>query len=682
MCARPLSAAEKKERVDELCKHTGETSEGATKLLELSAFEVPAAMKLWAGRQGAIVLDDSDDDLAEGNDQNSAANSQVSPIDVTRIMNGSSYGRIVKMLKRITTLSKAAKLSLPRIVVVGSESSGKSSTIERIAGVTLFPRDVQICTRMPIKLSLITSDESDVGCAPTVTLKFGDKPDQVVSEAQAASAVAKLMAEAVPGGRGVTDQQLTIEVRKASVPTLDLIDLPGIVAASVEGEPADMMTRTRSITESYMRQPDTIVVVVVPANITRVRDSQAIQLVQECAKQEVTLGVLAKADLAHDPRYKQRKQASPYWELSQRLAGEADDMVALPNGWVAVKNRDTLVAEEEAAGLAMSAHAEREWFGSEASIPAAVATSQCGIDALLRKIDGLYTTHIKSTWVPQALVHLNQEMETVTLKIESLGPAPTSLTLEGVLSAFGNELAASGAALLQSKMYEEVRVSVIDQAWAALSPEEQIATNSKSGPPDLSNIVAKVRIQAELISALKSAEKPAVNLMKEAVCLAFDKSTSPLRLKRFVVLREAICDSVGELIKQAMPLFVESATRAIKLHYELLTGDHLAWHDHDARTRQVYLVTEVALRELIVPAMTKPADAIGAALEASAARDGDWGVAVGKHRTRSAQADANPAPTRSNGAHPLLEEACFAERAKLIACKHDLFIALSELNKI
>jgi hypothetical protein len=170
---------------------------------------------------------------------------------------------------------------------------------------------------MPIKLSLINADD---GSKSRVTLKFPGRPDRVVTEANAASAVGQLMSEVVPPGRGVIDEVLTIEVRKPSVPTLDLVDLPGIVAASIEGEPADMMSRTRAISERYLRDSNTIVVAVVPANITRVRDSQAMQLVQAAGKEAMTLGVLAKADLAHDPRYKQRKQLSPYWELQLRLA--------------------------------------------------------------------------------------------------------------------------------------------------------------------------------------------------------------------------------------------------------------------------------------------------------------------------------------------------------------------------
>jgi len=113
----------------------------------------------------------------------------------------------------------------------------------------------------------------------------------------------------------------------------------------------------------------------VPANITRVRDSQAIQLVQEAGKEALTLGVLAKADLAHDPRFRQRKQKTPYWELAQRLLGAADDMVSLPNGWVAVKNRDTLIEEEEAGGLRQSSTNEHSWLSAKPTLTRKSATS-------------------------------------------------------------------------------------------------------------------------------------------------------------------------------------------------------------------------------------------------------------------------------------------------------------------
>jgi GTP-binding protein EngB required for normal cell division len=98
-------------------------------------------------------------------------------------INRSSYGRIVKVIKHVATLSRAATLRLPRIIVVGSESSGKSSTIERIAGFSLFPRDAKICTRMPIKFSLINAADA----VANVTLLFAGRADILTTEAEAAS---------------------------------------------------------------------------------------------------------------------------------------------------------------------------------------------------------------------------------------------------------------------------------------------------------------------------------------------------------------------------------------------------------------------------------------------------------------------------------------------------------------
>ena len=52
------------------------------------------------------------------------------------------------------------KFSVPRIVAIGEESSGKSSTLERIAMLKIFPSDRRLCTRMPIELRLRHMDKT------------------------------------------------------------------------------------------------------------------------------------------------------------------------------------------------------------------------------------------------------------------------------------------------------------------------------------------------------------------------------------------------------------------------------------------------------------------------------------------------------------------------------------------
>lgn len=55
------------------------------------------------------------------------------------------YGKVIKKISEIREMTKEdiskkfGDLALPRIVVIGNESSGKSSTLERIAGQPVLP---------------------------------------------------------------------------------------------------------------------------------------------------------------------------------------------------------------------------------------------------------------------------------------------------------------------------------------------------------------------------------------------------------------------------------------------------------------------------------------------------------------------------------------------------------------
>merc|ERR1719444_497067 len=47
----------------------------------------------------------------------------------------------------------AMRVAFPRIAVIGAQSSGKSSVLERLSGIEL-PRGAGLCTRVPLMLSL------------------------------------------------------------------------------------------------------------------------------------------------------------------------------------------------------------------------------------------------------------------------------------------------------------------------------------------------------------------------------------------------------------------------------------------------------------------------------------------------------------------------------------------------
>jgi len=60
-----------------------------------------------------------------------------------------------KLQEILTKASVNCKVKLPQMVIVGSQSSGKSSVIEAIVGKEFLPRGTGIVTRRPLILQLI-----------------------------------------------------------------------------------------------------------------------------------------------------------------------------------------------------------------------------------------------------------------------------------------------------------------------------------------------------------------------------------------------------------------------------------------------------------------------------------------------------------------------------------------------
>jgi len=50
------------------------------------------------------------------------------------------------------------EISLPRIAVLGTQSSGKSSLLENIVGLDFLPRGSGVVTRRPLELRLVHAD--------------------------------------------------------------------------------------------------------------------------------------------------------------------------------------------------------------------------------------------------------------------------------------------------------------------------------------------------------------------------------------------------------------------------------------------------------------------------------------------------------------------------------------------
>ncbi|KAG8350309.1 Dynamin-related protein DNM1 [Fusarium venenatum] len=202
-------------------------------------------------------------------------------------------------------------LDLPQIVVVGSQSAGKSSVLENIVGRDFLPRGAGICTRRPLILQLInvTDDENapdpsaDPYRSPGAARRsewaefhhipnrrfndFGDVKREIENETSRVAG----------NNKGINRQPINLKIYSPHVLNLTLVDLPGLTKVPIGDQPTDIEKQTRNLISEYIAKPNSIVLAVSPANVDIV-NSEALKLARHVDPLgRRTIGVLTKVDL-------------------------------------------------------------------------------------------------------------------------------------------------------------------------------------------------------------------------------------------------------------------------------------------------------------------------------------------------------------------------------------------------
>ncbi|KAL5577038.1 hypothetical protein UlMin_018737 [Ulmus minor] len=217
-------------------------------------------------------------------------------------------------------------IQLPTIVVVGDQSSGKSSVLESLAGISL-PRGQGICTRVPLIMRL----QHHSNPIPELFLEFNGKI--VPTEEQNISQAINLATDEIAGnGKGISNIPLTLAVKKKGVPDLTMVDLPGITRVPVHGQPEDIYDQIRDIIMEYIKPEESIILNVLSATVD-FPTCESIRMSQSVDKTgDRTLAVVTKADKAPEG-------------LQEKVT--ADD-VNIGLGYVCVRNRIGEESYEEA----------------------------------------------------------------------------------------------------------------------------------------------------------------------------------------------------------------------------------------------------------------------------------------------------------------------------------------------
>ncbi|KAG0159579.1 hypothetical protein PDIDSM_7101 [Penicillium digitatum] len=204
--------------------------------------------------------------------------------------------KMIEIRNILQTIGQSGTLTLPSIVVIGSQSSGKSSVLEAIVGHEFLPKGSNMVTRRPIELTLVNT--------PNAQAEYGEFPALGLGKITDFSQVQRTLTDlnlAVPEKDCVTDDPIQLTIYSPNVPDLSLIDLPGYIQVAGRDQPPELKQKIADLCDKYIQPPNVILAIsaadVDLANSTALRASRRVD-----PRGERTIGVITKMDLVSPER--------------------------------------------------------------------------------------------------------------------------------------------------------------------------------------------------------------------------------------------------------------------------------------------------------------------------------------------------------------------------------------------
>jgi GTP-binding protein EngB required for normal cell division len=315
--------------------------------------------------------------------------------------------RLISVVDDLRDVGLQKYINLPRIVVVGTQSGGKSSVLESIVGLDFLPRGDGVVTRRPLELRLVHVPESDSSRVADAWAVFGALPDKIFTDFDEVRNEINRQTDLVAGkNKGIIDDPIVLNVYSITCPDLTVIDLPGVTRVPLKGsdQSEDIEKVTKDMAMRYITDPRTIILAVLPAN-QDMSTSDALQMARFADPQGLrTIGVITKIDIM-----------DPGTDACKMLLGEE---IALRLGYVGVKNRGQADIRSNMR-VRQALDSEKKWFSEHAKY-SKLPPGYTGTDCLVSKLTKVLFRHIKN-FLPEIKKEILDRRRKVAERITELG---------------------------------------------------------------------------------------------------------------------------------------------------------------------------------------------------------------------------------------------------------------------
>jgi GTPase SAR1 family protein len=183
----------------------------------------------------------------------------------TQMIENTEYQDIIDKINWIRSYGLSKMVTIPQIAILGDQSSGKSSVLEAITKLS-FPRNIETCTRFATQVSLRRGDTPQMSASIDGESEFNDTYWAQNSNWDV-HAVVTAANKILCANTEISEKVLEITISGPSLSPLTIIDLPGYINTTIDGQDKTIVQTIRTINTRYIKDSRTIILAVVPANI-------------------------------------------------------------------------------------------------------------------------------------------------------------------------------------------------------------------------------------------------------------------------------------------------------------------------------------------------------------------------------------------------------------------------------